>query len=190
MKTPLSHSVVAATIIAAASFATAATPENVAEPVAATPGNSPITIYREVMPDGRIVYTDKALKEGKIDHTITVDPPIKGHLWTTQPGTPPNKAPKIERTQIIKAPTLSFEEKKKIADQVQSSVIRAEMLLEDAKKKQADGMEPLPGERTSNVDGTSRLNDAYWARQDALAKGVAYAEGNLKRALEQQAALR
>ncbi|MGB8433057.1 MAG: hypothetical protein WCE38_02175 [Burkholderiales bacterium] len=25
--------------------------------------------------------------------------------------------------------------------------------------------EPLPGERTGNANGTSRLNDAYWARQ-------------------------
>ncbi len=195
MKAPLPHSIATSTItsiitLIAASFGTAAWSENVAETVAATPGNSPTTIYREVMPDGRIVYTDKAMKEGKIDHTITVDPPVKGNLWTTQPGPRPNIPPKIERTQIIKAPSLSFEEKKKIADQVQSSVIRAEMLLEDAKKKQADGMEPLPGERSSNVDGTSRLNEVYWARQDALAKGVAYAEGNLKRALDQQAALR
>ena len=171
-------------------FTTDASSQNVVETVSTPPSSSPTTIYREVMPDGRIVYTDKALKEGKIDHTITMEPPIQGNLWTTQPGPRPNIPPKIERTQIIKAPSLSPEEKKKIADQVDSSVIRAEMLLEDARKKQADGMEPLPGERTGNVDGKSRLNDAYWARQEALAKGVAYAEGNLKRALEQQAALR
>lgn len=195
MNTLLPHSVITSIITSAitmiaALFATTASSQNVAESVSTPPSSNPTTIYREVMPDGRIVYTDKAIKEGKIDHTITVEPPIKGNLWTTQPGPRPNIPPQIERTQIIKAPSLSLQEKKKIAEQVETSVIRAEMLLEDAKKKQADGMEPLPGERTGNVDGKSRLNDAYWARQEALAKGVAYAEGNLKRALEQQAALR
>lgn len=176
--------------IVAVLFTTNASSQNVVETVAAPPGNSATTIYREVMPDGRIVYTDKALKEGKVDHTITVEPPIKGNLWTTQPGTRPHIPERIEHTKIIKAPSLSPEEKKKVADQVESSVIRAEMLLEDAKKAQADGIEPLPSERTGNVDGKARLNAAYWARQEALAKGVAYAEANLKRAREQQAALR
>ncbi|MGZ5818562.1 MAG: hypothetical protein ACXWJD_07430, partial [Burkholderiaceae bacterium] len=89
---------------------------NVVEPTATPPSSSPTTIYREVMPDGRIVYTDKALKEGKIDHTITVEPPIKGNLWTSQPGHRPTLPPKIERTEIIKAPSLSLEEKKSVAD--------------------------------------------------------------------------
>ncbi|MGZ3238210.1 MAG: hypothetical protein ACXWIN_07170 [Burkholderiaceae bacterium] len=191
MNTLFPHSVITSVLtIIAALLTTTASSQNVVETVSTPPSNSPTTIYREVMPDGRIVYTDKAIKEGKIDHTITVEPPVQGNLWTTQPGTRPKIPPKIERTQIIKAPSLSLEEKKKIADQVDSSVIRAEMLLEDARKKQADGMEPLPGERTGNVDGKTRLNEAYWERQEALAKGVAYAEGNLKRALEQQAALR
>lgn len=187
MKRLFPHSVIAA---AAVLFATSASSQNVAEPVATPPSKEPTTIYREVMPDGRIVYTDKAIKEGKIDQTITVEPPTSGNLWTTQPGTRPYLPPKVEHTQIIKAPSLSVEEKKKIADQVESSVIRAEMLLEDAKRKQEDGIEPLPGERTGNVDGKTRLNDSYWARQRALQKGVEYAEKNLQRARDQQEALR
>jgi hypothetical protein len=178
------------TAIVAAFFTTSASSQNVVEAVPTPPSSTPTTIYREVMPDGRIVYTDKALKEGKVDHTITVEPPIKGNLWTTQPGPRPNLPPKVERTQIIKAPSLSPEEKKRVADQAESNVIRAEVLLEDAKRKQEDGVEPLPGERTGTVEGKSRLNEAYWARQQALAKAVDYAERNLKRARDQQAALR
>jgi hypothetical protein len=187
MKTLLPLSVIA---IVAAFFTTNASSQNVAEPVATPPSSSPTTIYRQVMPDGRIVYSDKAVKDAKIDHTITVEPPVTGNLWTTQPGPRPNIPPKVERTQIVKAPSLSPEEKKKIADQAESNVIRAEMLLEDAKRKQEDGVAPLPGERSGNENGTSRLNDAYMARQQELANAVHYAEANLERARAQQAALR
>jgi hypothetical protein len=187
MKTLLPLSVMA---IVAAFIATNASSQNVAEPVAAPPNNSPTTIYRQVMPDGRIVYSDKAVKDGKIDHTITIEPPVKGNLWTTQQGPRPNIPPRVERTQIVKAPSLSMEEKKKIAEQAESNVIRAEMLLEDAKRKQEDGVAPLSGERSGNTNGTSRLNDAYAARQKTLADAVRYAETNLERARAQQAALR
>ena len=81
-------------------------------------------------------------------------------------------------------------EKKKVSEQADASVIRAEMLLEDAKRKQEDGVAPLPGERTGNADGTSRLNETYQARQKLLAKGVANAEANFKKAQADQAALR
>jgi hypothetical protein len=46
----------------------------------------------------------------------------------------------------------------------------AELRAANAALAQADaqlalGKEPLPGERTGNANGMSRLNDAYWARQ-------------------------
>jgi hypothetical protein len=188
MKTLFSFSITASVAVF---FTTSALAQNVAEPVAALPGNKSITIYRQVMPDGSITYSDKATKGARTDETITVEAPSNGNLWTTRPTEHPPKLPQqVEHTKIIKAPTLSFEEKRKIADQVESSVIRAEMLLEDAKRKQEDGVEPLPGERTGNVNGTSRLNEKYWARQRALAKGIAYAQKNLERARERQEALR
>lgn len=186
MNRHLPHSAIA---IVAVLFATDSLSQNVVETVSTPPSTTPTTIYRQVMPDGRIVYSDKAVKNAKIDQTITIEPPVKGNLWTSEPGSRPNIPPKIERTKIIRAPSLSPEEKKRIADQAESNVIRAEMLLEDAKRKQEDGVEPLPGERTGNVDGKSRLNEAYYARQNALAKAVAYAESNLKRARDQEQAL-
>jgi len=187
MKAHLPLTVIA---IAAVVFATSALSQNVVETVPTAPTTSPTTIYRQVLPDGRIVYSDKATKGGKVDHTITFEPPVKGNLWTAEPGPRPKMPLKVEHTQIIKAPSLSPAEKKKVSDQAEANVIRAEMLLEDAKRKQEDGVEPLPGERTGNVDGASRLNEAYFARQKALAKAVSYAETNFKRAQNEQAALR
>lgn len=191
MKTPLAHSAfVMAVGVSAAFFATNALSEDVAEAAPSSAGNVPTTIYRQVMPDGRVIYTDKAIKEGKVDHTITVAPPIKGNLWTTEPGPRPHIPPQVVPTQIIRAPALSPEEKKRVLNQADANVIRAEMLLEDAKRKQEDGVEPLPGERTGNADGTSRLNETYDTRQKLLARAVAYAEAELKRAKAQQDALR
>jgi hypothetical protein len=155
----------------------------------APPGGGATTIYRQVMPDGRVVYSDKELKGAKVDHTIKVDPPIKGNLWTTESGQKPVVAAQTERTPINKATSAPPIGRKKTADEAASDVIRAEMLLEDAKKRQREGVEPLPGERTGNAAGGSRLNPAYEARQRALAQDVAQAEAALRKATAERDAL-
>ncbi len=182
MKTYCSFSIGAITGLA---FAAAASAQNMVAPAPSDQGAA--TVYRQVMPDGRIVYSDHVIKGGKIDHTITVDPPIKGNSWTTESGRKPAIAPQVERTPISKAPASG---NKKTLDQATSDVIRAEMFLEDAKKRQAAGVEPLPGERTGTVSGKSRLNEEYQARQRLLAKDVAYAEAALKKAIADKNALR
>jgi hypothetical protein len=64
------------------------------------------------------------------------------------------------------------------------------MLLEDARKRQQAGVEPLPGERTGNKGGGSRLNGMYWTRQELLARDVANAEAMLKEAAASRNRLR
>ncbi len=147
-------------------------------------------IYREITPDGRVVYTDKARKGARIDHTITVEPAIKGNLWTTEAGARPVVPPRAERTPVQRVASIPVPGKRKTYDEATSDVIRAEMLLEDARKRQQAGVEPLPGERTGNVNGTSRLNEAYFRRQQALAEDVAAAEEALKKAAAERNALR
>jgi hypothetical protein len=134
------------------------------------------------MPDGRVVYSDKALKGAKIDHTIKVEPAIKGNLWTAEAGPKPVAAPQVERTPIKRVNTPSGSGTKKTLDEATSDVIRAEMLLEDAKKRQQAGVEPLPGERSGNASGGSRLNEAYQARQQELAKDITEAEAGVRKA--------
>lgn len=148
------------------------------------------TVYRQVMPDGRIVYADKVLKGGKLDETITVEPPIKGNPWTTASGKRPSIAPRDEPTPVSRVNSAPPLGRQKTIEEANSDVIRAEMLLEDAQKRRKAGIEPLPGERTANAGGGSRLNDAYWARQQRLEKDVAQAEAALKRASAERDALR
>lgn len=178
------HTAIAA---AFACVASAAFGQNVVHSAPSNKGAT--TLYRQVMPDGRIVYSDKAIQGGKIDHTIKVDPAIKGNLWTTEAGPKPVIAPQVEHTPIKRANTPPLPGRKRSVDEANSEVIRAEMLLEDAKKRLEAGAEPLPGERTGNASGGSRLNEAYHARQRALVKGVADAEAALKKAQSERDSL-
>lgn len=177
----------AVAVIAALSPALAF-PDNVLTP--APLGSAATTVYRQVMPDGRIVYTDKAVKGEKIDQTITVEPPSKGKVWTSESGTRPVIAPQVERKTVNRVASIPGSGKRKTLEEATSDVIRAEMLLEDAKQRQKEGVEPLPGERTGNRSGGSRLNAAYQARQRLLARDLAQAEAALKQAIAERDALR
>lgn len=176
---PRIHSISIA-MLAAFSAATAFS-QSVVKP--APPGGGAETIYRQVTPEGRIVYSDHALPGARVDHTIKVDRPIKGNVWTVESGANPVTHLRAERTPVKRA-TVPPTDKKMSADEAEAEVIRAQMLLEDAKKQQEGGVEPLPGERTGTVSGKSRLNEAYYERQKLLAKYVGYAEEALKKAME------
>lgn len=185
MKAPSPFKAIA---LAAALSASTAFAEDAVAP--APSASAATTVYRQVMPDGRVIYSDKAIKGGKIDHTITIEPPIKGNLWTTEASPRPIIAPQTERTPINKVDVIPVSGKKKTIDDATSDVIRAEMLLEDAKKGQEKGIESLPGERTGNSSGGARLNEVYERRQTLLARAVADAEAALKKAIAERDALR
>lgn len=145
-------------------------------------------IYRQITPDGRMVYTDKP-PAGKVDHTITVPAPIKGNLWTTEPGVRPVAPPQTKPTPIKKTaaplppPRPVFTSPQTYSDTALIEVMRAEMLLEDAKKRQAAGRAPRPSELQEQGGITAPTSAAYRARQQMLARDVAYAEEELKKAL-------
>jgi hypothetical protein len=172
----------------AASFGASAFSQNVVS--RAPQGGGTDTIYRQVLPDGRIMYADRPLPGARVDHTIKVDRPIKGNVWTVESGSQPITSSRAERTPVKRVAISPGTSRKMTLDEAASEVIRAEMLLEDAKKQQEAGIEPLPGERTANASGGSRLNEAYHARQKLLAKYVSYAEAQLKKAQQDLERLR
>ncbi|HJV81396.1 hypothetical protein [Noviherbaspirillum sp.] len=142
--------------------------------------NGPTTVYRQITSDGRIVYSDKTLQGAKVDHTITVEPPIKGNLWSTEAGSKPVAPQQSERTPVNKVPSIPVPGKTKTIEQANSDVIKAEMLLEDARKRQQAGDARLPGEPDA----------AYAARRKSLARDVADSEAMLNKALADRKALR
>jgi hypothetical protein len=185
MKTALllNSCTLAATVVSTAAFA-----QNVVQ--SSPEVNSTTTIYRQVMPDGRIVYSDKPVKGTKLDRALTIDPLIKGNTWTSNAAQSPATPPKSEPTPVRRTTSPQEPGGQRTRDDASSDVIRAEMLLEDAKKRQTAGAEPLPGERTGTVYGKSRLNESYQARQASLASDVARAEAMLKQALAERDRLR
>lgn len=153
------------------------------------PRRGATTIYRHVTPEGRIVYSDRIQKGATVDHTITVEPVIKGNLWSTEAGSRPvaKDAERVPIKRVLSFPPFS---KRKTIDEATSDVIRAEMFLDDAKKRQAEGIQPLSGERTVTAFGASQAGNGYDARQRTLAREVARAEERLRRANEVRDSLR
>jgi hypothetical protein len=169
-----------ATLCAAAALA-----QNTVAPAPADGGAT--TIYRQVLPDGRVIYSDKAVKGGKVK-AIKVEPRSKSNSWSTTPAAPPAKPAKNAATPIKKTPASSPAQKKTL-DEAEAEVARAQLLLDEAKKEQQEGAEPLPGERTGTAAGGSRLNESYDARQKLLEKSVGNAEAGLKKAVADRDAL-
>ena len=152
-------------------------------------GEPATKLYRQTLPDGRVVYSDKPVKGAKLDDTLTIDPDSNGKAWKSESGKRHPLPPRVEHTPIQKVPSIPPLGKRKTLDEAESDVIKAEMLLEDAKKRQQAGVEPLPGERTGIVGGGSRLNENYEARQKALAKEVTEAETMLQRSRNERNAV-
>jgi hypothetical protein len=175
----------AGAIIAVFSAGAASCAESAPSATLAPSVTAPITVYRQILPDGRVLYSDKAIQGAKVDHTIMIDPPIKGNLWTTEAGPRPEIPPQTVPIPVDKVPSIPAPGKKKTIDDANSDVIKAEMLLEDAKKRQEAGAAPLPEERTAAPG-----NSTYEARQKLLAKEVADAERMLNKAIAARSAMR
>jgi hypothetical protein len=139
------------------------------------------------MPDGKIVYSDKLIKGAKVDETLAPDP--AANTWKSESGKRPVVPPRVERTPVNKVPSIAATDKRRGYEDANADVLKAEMLLEDARKRQQAGIEPLPGERTGNASGGSRLNEHYQARQQKLKEDVAEAEAMLGRARTERTAL-
>lgn len=182
MKALFLHAAIAAALASPASVCLAQSDKPVEKTSADKLPPPASTVYRQVLPDGRVIYSDEPIKGTKIDQTIKVDPPIKGNLWTAESGSRPIAKPRAESTPVRKVNSPPG----KSLEQAGADVVRAEMKLEDAKKRQQEGVEPLEGERTGTVGGGSRLNESYQVRQKWLAREVEQAEANLKQAIKER----
>jgi hypothetical protein len=169
--------------------ASVSAPVNGAGSASATPPPVASTIYRQVLPDGGTVYSDKPQKGARLERELTVQPPIEGNGWTTDSARSPSPR-RSEPTTIRRRSAEGPDGTKATRDDVQADLIRAEMLLEDAKRRQSAGVEPLPGERTGTVSGKSRLNERYQERQEELARDVQRAQRELQQTITERNAMR
>ena len=142
----------------------------------AAEGGGAKTIYRLVMPDGSITYSDKPQKGAKVERTVNIEPTLQ-----TGGGDRPAVPPAVIERSPVQPSAAPGGPRLSPRDEAENAVVKAQLALEEARRRQSQGVEPQPGERTGNVGGGSRLNEAYRLRQSNLARDVAEAEQELQR---------
>jgi Domain of unknown function (DUF4124) len=130
------------------------------------------TVYRYVTPDGRTIFSDQPVPGARLQGTVAPPAPPSG---TPAPapveGRAPSAAAKTDESRAQRLRTATAE------------VEAATQALAQANAQLQSGKEPLSGERTGTAGGGSRLNDAYWARQQANEQAVAKAQSRLDAAI-------
>jgi len=146
--------------------------------VSPQPLGEPATIvYRQVTPDGRIVYSDERQRGAKVEQTLRVELPPRGGTWSVEGGMHAPAAPRIARTPIKQVASIPPPDRSKTPDEARSEVIRAEMLLEDARRRRDAEHAPRLEEL-----GETGPDSAYAERQRRLEREVAQAEEALGQA--------
>ena len=115
------------------------------------------TVYRSTMPDGSVIFGDQ---------------PAQGaaKVETSRPNTSDSGVQVIAPGAEDELQQMQSEREEGQAQVDERG--QAEKALRQAEEALASGKEPLPGERIGTAGGSSRLNDAYWARQNRLQQNV------------------
>jgi hypothetical protein len=122
-------------------------------------------VYKSIMPDGRIIYSEKPVPGAKKVEEIVPQTGNTG-VQTTTPQ---------EQKQLQE-----LEARRKRDTDRQSQIQEAEKALQEAEAALPAGKEPLPGERIGTAGGGSRLSEAYFERQKALQTAVEAARKRLE----------
>lgn len=136
------------------------------------------TVYRSTLPDGRIIFSDTPRQDAATVETLDQSRISVG-------GPSPVAAPATGG-----GPGGSIGERKAALDEANDAIQTAQAALVKALQSQKEGVTPLPGERTGNVSGNSRLNEAYQERQLALQDAVKTAQKFVDEAIARRNALR
>ena len=123
-------------------------------------------IYKSTMPDGRVIYGEKAAPGAKKVEEIV---PQTGKTGVGGAATQGEKQQLQQR------------ENARQKDEARQQEIRAaEQVLQEAEAARMAGGEPLPGERQGTTGGASRLSESYFERQKSLEEAVNAARKRLE----------
>lgn len=134
------------------------------------------TIYKVLLPDGSVLFTDTPPAGGKV-------------LEEREAKSAPRPAPRALRPTPVGVPGTSGEltttpaaAKERPLDAAVREIESAESALQAARRRLELGREPLPGERLGLAGGGSRLSPEYEARIAGLEREVAQAEARVQKA--------
>ena len=146
--------------------------------VAAPDASARATIYKSVMPDGRVIYGEQPQTGAR-----TVE---KSVVNVNDTGVQP-----ISR-EAVEGANQRASKRSQVLDEVSREVQAAEVDLRVAENEREAGREPLPGERLGIVGpgiGT-RLTEEYFQRQQMLEERVENARKRLEKAQQGYANIR
>ena len=119
------------------------------------------SIVKSIMPDGKVIYSEKPVPGAAKVETIEGPPPKTGVTGLTPEEKARAEQQSRQRAQAAKA-----------AASGQKNVEEARKRLQEAEAAREKGKEPLPNERLGMAGGGSRLTEAYFARQKSLEEAV------------------
>lgn len=146
--------------------------------VAAPDASARATIYKSVMPDGRVIYGEQPQTGAR-----TVE---KSVVNVNDTGVQP-----ISR-EAVEGANRRASKRSQVLDEVSREVQAAEVDLRAAENEREAGREPLPGERLGIVEpgiGT-RLTEEYFQRQQMLEERMENARKRLEKAQQGYANIR
>ena len=124
------------------------------------------TVYKSTMPDGRVIFGDRA-EPGAVKVETSKPDTSRTGVQINPPG--------AERA------VQGGESARKRSESSADRIREAEEAVRKAEAALANGKEPLPGERTGTAGGGSRLNDSYWTRQKQLREDLVKARDYLNK---------
>jgi hypothetical protein len=114
-----------------------------------------VDIYKYVLPNGSVLYSQTAIKHRKPAKVVRVEPLTPAQRKEQQ------AAQKQLQQLQVKADQLALE---LTAQQLAENAARPDVAPPLPDQRVAELLVPLPGERIANAHGFSRLTDAYWQR--------------------------
>lgn len=148
-------------------------------------------IERYVMPDGKVIYSDKPVPGAKSVRTLDPPPTPAVSPGTAGADNQRNSAPPA----VLSPPGGAAKpsgggSKPTTLDAAEAEIRAASTALEDAKRRLDEGREPQPGERIGTASGRSRLTQDYANRIKSLEDQMNNAQERLDRAYRQRNELR
>lgn len=143
---------------------------------AALDASARATIYKSVMPDGRVIYGEQPQAGAR-----TVE---KSVVNVNDTGVQP-----VSR-EVIEGASQRASKRSQALAEVSREVQAAEVDLRAAESEREAGREPLPGERLGIVGPGTRLTEEYFQRQQMLEERVEQARKRLEKAQQGYANVR
>lgn len=134
-----------------------------------------VDIYKQVLPNGQVIYGDAPIPGRKVEKVISVQNANVPMVWSAQ----------YDVKTASKAPKTGLPDQGRTGadasgqNDLSSEILAAEEDFRVAEKALNEGKEPIAGERSRNANGSSRLNDAYFQRQKLLKDNLDAASNRL-----------